>query len=71
MILVMWVSLLYITIRLKMAVKTKGLTLYAAIPMSLYFAWVTIATPLNIASFLHGIGLTAAMTSVGRTLLWI
>jgi hypothetical protein len=40
-------------------------------PMSIYFGWITVATPLNIASVLNAYGFTQAITTIPWVLFWI
>lgn len=39
--------------------------------MSIYFARITMATPLNIASYANILGLSGAVTTVPRVIFWI
>ena len=40
-------------------------------PMSIYFGWITIATPLNVAAVLNAYGFTDVVTTIPRVLFWI
>ncbi len=50
---------------------SKVSTLTTVTPMSIYFARITMATPLNIASYANILGLSGAVTTVPRVIFWI
>jgi hypothetical protein len=70
LIVYMWVSLGMIHRILAKNLNTVS-TLTTVLPMSMYFARITIATPLNIASYVNLLGLSAAVTTVPRVIFWI
>ncbi|MBP6085962.1 tryptophan-rich sensory protein [Patescibacteria group bacterium] len=71
LILFMWFTLGYINKELKGYAHAKATKRYIVMPMSIYFGWITIATPLNMASLVNQRGFTPAVQSVPRVLFWI
>lgn len=67
----MWISLGFIVRYLTDYEKDRIDRLCVTIPMSLYFGWITIATPLNIAAALSDLGYTRAITNPVAVLSWI
>jgi hypothetical protein len=71
LIIFMRISLGYINKWLQWYAIAKATKRYVVMPMSIYFGWITIATPLNIASVLHAYGFASVITTTPRVLFWI
>lgn len=71
LIIFMWISLGYINKSLQWYAKAKATRRYIVMPMSIYFGWITIATPLNVAAVLNAYGYTDVVTTIPRVLFWI
>ncbi len=71
LIIFMWISLGYINKALQWYAKSKVTRRYIVMPMSIYFGWITIATPLNVAAVLNAYGFTDVVTTIPRVLFWI
>lgn len=71
LIVFMWISLWYINKALQWYARSKATIRYIIMPMSIYFGWVTIATPLNVAAVLNAYWYTDVVTTIPRVLFWI
>jgi hypothetical protein len=71
LIICMWISLGYINKYFMKSNYSNALKRCTVIPMSVYFGWITIATPLNIASVVNQRGFAPAVQSVPWVMLRI
>ena len=71
LIIFMRASVGYIVKHLQKADYKKAVKRCTIIPMSVYFSWLTVATPLNIASVINQLGIPAAVQSLPWILLRI
>lgn len=70
-IIFIWVSLGYINKYLQGYAHAKATKQYITMPMSIYFGWITMAAPLNIAMVIYNMGYPQVMTNPIWAMAWL